>query len=215
MTRYLKTGQRSPVNLIHNGKDLACHCPDDRPCHRDVLVDLAQPADDPYTGGHALGITVARPWASLTLVPEQLSPMMIHHRSWETDYRGVLCIMAGHRLDERGVTAAATAGFDGDWHAAQTGWLGAAVLVDVHPARRGCCAPWGQPRRHRDKCLYHWVFTHGARLARPVFGHGFVGIRPVSWAALVRRHALRPPHTGDATASPASGADSTERTDAQ
>ena len=106
MTRYLKTGQRSPVNLIHNGKDLACHCPDDRPCHRDVLIDLAQPADDPYAGGHALGITVARPWASLTLLPEQLSPIMIHHRSWETDYRGVLCIMAGHRLDERGAAAA-------------------------------------------------------------------------------------------------------------
>ena len=90
MTRYLKTGQRSPVNPIHNGKDLACHCPDDRPCHRDVLIDLAQPGDDPYAGGHALGITVARPWASLTLLPEQLSPIMIHHRSWETDYRGYL-----------------------------------------------------------------------------------------------------------------------------
>ena len=42
MTRYLNTGQRSPVNLIHNGHDLACECPEG-PCHRDVLIDIANP----------------------------------------------------------------------------------------------------------------------------------------------------------------------------
>jgi hypothetical protein len=173
------------------GRDLGCYCPADLPCHRDILIDLAQPGTDPYApGGHALGITVARPWASLSLLPEPLCPIIIQHRSWYTDYRGVLCIIAGQRLDPAGVAAVAAAGFDAGWHAAQTGWLGAAVLVDVHPARRGCCPPWGRPPRRHGQPLYHWVFRHGARLARRVPGRGFLGIRPVSWAALVRRDAV-------------------------
>lgn len=177
------------------GKDLGCYCPDDLPCHRDVLIDLAQPSGDLFAlGGHALAITVARPWASLTLLPDALCPTMIHHRSWCTDYRGVVCIMAGHRIDETGITAASAARLDAGWHAAQTGWLGAAVLVDVHRAR-GCCPPWGHRPRRRDQRLYHWVFRHGARLARAVFGRGFLGIRPVSWAVLLRRNMVRSPDT--------------------
>jgi hypothetical protein len=169
------------------GKDLGCYCPTGLPCHRDVLIDIAQPAEDPYApGGHTLGVTVARPWASLTLLPDALCPTTIHHRSWCTDYRGVLCIMGSHRLDEDGVAAAAIAGFDARWHGSQTGWLGAAVLVDVHRAARYCCPPFGRRQRRRDQPLYHWVFRHGARLARPVFGRGFPGVRPVSWTVLVR-----------------------------
>ena len=40
-----------------------------------------------------------------------------------------------------------------------------------------------RPQRRR---LYHWVWQHGARLARPVFGHGFLGLRPVDWAILIQ-----------------------------
>ena len=175
------------------GRDVGCHCDDGLPCHRDILIDLADPRTDPYApGGHALAVTVARPWASLTLLPEQLCPTVVHHRSWSTDYRGVLCIAAARRIDEHRVASVAAAGFDADFHTSQTGWLGAAVLVDVHPARN-CCAPWGRPAR-RGARLYHWVFRHGARLARPVFGHGFTGVRAVSWTVLVR-----PPELGLAT----------------
>ncbi|WP_158220768.1 DUF4326 domain-containing protein [Mycobacterium lehmannii] len=172
------------------GKDVGCYCPAELPCHRDVLVDFAHRCDNPHsTDGHALAVTVARPWASLTLLPEQLSPTLIHHRSWSTDYRGALCIIGAQRLDDAGVQATAAAGFDATWHAAQTGWLGAAVLVDVHPARRDCCPPWGRPARHRSQRLYHWVFRRGARLARRVPGRGFRGLRAVSWAVLLRRDA--------------------------
>jgi hypothetical protein len=94
--------------------------------------------------------------------------------------------MAARRLDDYALPAAEATGLDARWHAAQSGWLGVAVLVDVHPARR-CCAPLGRPAR-RGAPLYHWVFRHGARLARPVFGHGFRGLRPVSWSVLVRRN---------------------------
>jgi hypothetical protein len=153
-----------------------------------VLIDLAQPARDPYSpGGHALAITLARPWASLVVLPNTLCPTAIH-RSFDTDYRGALCIIAGHRIDPAGLTAAAAASLTADWRTTQTGWLGAAVLVDVHRAAN-CCQPWGHQTRRRDTPLYHWVFRHGARLARPVFGHGFLGIRAVSWGGLLRRNA--------------------------
>ena len=173
------------VRAEMRGKDVGCHCAEGLPCHRDILIDLADPRTDAYATGRALAVTVARPWASVTLLPEQLCPSVIHHRSWSTDYRGVLCgVMAARRLDEHGVAAVAAAGLDANWHASQGGWLGAAVLVDVHRARN-CCAPWGRAAR-RGAPLYHWVFRHGARLARPVFGHGFPGLRPVSWQVLVR-----------------------------
>jgi hypothetical protein len=39
------------------------------------------------------------------------------------------------------------------------------------------------PRGHTE--LYHWVWAHGARLARPVIGPGFLGLRPVAWSVLI------------------------------
>jgi hypothetical protein len=91
---------------------------------------------------------------------------------------------------ESGVAAARAGGLDADWHASQQGWLGAAVLVDVHSARTHCCHA---SRRRPDRPLYHWVFTSPGRLALPTFGRGFIGIRPVSWSVLVRGNALRTP----------------------
>jgi hypothetical protein len=72
------------------GHDLACACAPGVPCHRDILLDVAQPPADPYRGGHGLAVTLPRPWASLLVLPETLSGAMIHTRSWCTDYRGYL-----------------------------------------------------------------------------------------------------------------------------
>jgi hypothetical protein len=171
------------------GRDLGCFCAAGLPCHRDVLIDFADRDGRRDAGGHAVGVTVPRPWASLTLLPECLSPMVVQHRSWAPDYRGVLCILAARHVDDNGVAAAEGAGFDAAWHSEQTGWLGAAVLVDVHPAR-DCCPPWGRPQRHRDRPLYHWVFRRGARLARPAADRGFLGLRRLSWAVLARPNAF-------------------------
>jgi hypothetical protein len=74
--------------------NLACTCPlGEMPCHRDVLLDIANPPADPLTaGGRAVGLTVRRPWASLLLVPPALGGNGIHVSSWSTDYRGPICI---------------------------------------------------------------------------------------------------------------------------
>jgi hypothetical protein len=176
------------------GRDLACPCPLDQHCHRDVLLDLANPPHDPFAaGGRAMALTVGRPWASLLLVPAQLGGKTVENRAWSTDYRGPVAIYASTRIDAPGcaAAAAAAAGLDADWHAAQSGWLGAAALVDVHRARGRCCAPWGYPA-HRDTPRYHWVFDSPQRLAVRTFGRGFRGLRPVSWSVLVRRSLLRP-----------------------
>lgn len=172
------------------GHHLACSCPLGQPCHRDVLLDLADP--DVITGrryGRAVALTVRRPWASLLLVPAPLGGKNIENRSWSTDYRGTLLIVAGSRVDQAGAAAAHTAGLDSSWHVRQQGWLGAAVLTDVHPATDSCCQLWGQPP-YGDQPLYHWVFDHPARLALPVYGKGFLGLRRVPWTNLIRAGAL-------------------------
>jgi hypothetical protein len=130
-----------------------------------------------------------------TTTPRQrLKQLLAVHRSGfalfrSVDNRGPIALNAGARVDEAGMAAAERAGFDVRWHADQGGWLGAAVLVDVHPARRRCCKPWGHSGR-ADKPCYHWVFRGAARLALPTWGRGFTGLRPVSWSVLVRRRAL-------------------------
>jgi Domain of unknown function (DUF4326) len=173
------------------GANLACTCAlGSGPCHRDVLLDIANPPTNTFTAaGHAMGLTVRRPWASMLLVPEQLGGKTIDTRSWSTDYRGPVALIAGTRIDERGLAVAQARGLDADWHRDQTGWLGAAVLVDVHAVRRGCCAGCGRVDR-TGIGLYHWVFTAPARLSLRSFGRGFLGLRPVSWSVLVRRSPL-------------------------
>lgn len=171
------------------GYDLACTCPlESGPCHRDVLLDIANPPANPFSaGGRAMGLTVRRPWASMLLVPNQCGGMTIDARSWGSDYRGPVALIAGTRVDEYAIAAAEARGLDADWHLSQTGWLGAVVLVDIHRVRRGCCA---SRRRREDIRLYHWVFTAPARLALRTYGRGFFGLRPVPWSVLVRHSAL-------------------------
>ncbi len=179
------------------GRDLVCPCPvTDSGCHRRVLLDICNPP--PGTGGgDAMGLTVRRPWASLLLVPEQFGGKTVDNRAWGTDYRGPVMIYGGTRVDEAGLHAAHAAQLDADWHAAQQGWLGGAVLTDVHLARGNCCQPWGRPGR-RDRPNYHWVFAHPHRVARrPWAQRGFEGLRPTSWSVLLHSDAHRIVHSAE------------------
>ncbi|OBB10982.1 hypothetical protein A5761_26135 [Mycolicibacterium setense] len=180
------------------GHDLHCTCGHDQPCHRDVLADLADP--DIIVGrghGHGWGLTVRRPWASLLLVPRELGGKNVENRTWTTSYRGPVLLMAGARVDDTGVNAARRAGLDASWHTRQQGWLGATVLTDIHPATGGCCRPWGVEPTHGSP-VYHWVFQHPARLALPVRGTGFLGLRRTPWSNLIRTNAL-PTSTSECT----------------
>jgi len=192
-------GNRDLLARVHGlrGRDLACSCPlDDPGCHRRVLLDVCNPPPG-AAGGDAMGLTVRRPWASLLLVPAQFGGKSVDNRSWATDYRGPVMIYGGALVDEAGVLAAQHAGLDADWHAAQQGWLGGAVLTDVHPARGNCCQPWGRPAR-RDRPNYHWVFDHPHRVARRPWAHrGFEGLRPTSWSVLLHGDAHRIVHGAD------------------
>jgi hypothetical protein len=174
------------------GRDLSCTCGlADPACHRNVLLDVANPPASPFAAyGRAMALTLRRPWASLLLVPESLGGKTIENRTWSTDYRGPVLVYGGTRIDNIGIGAARRADMDADWHASQQGWLGAAVLVDVHRARNRCCQPWGQRQIRPDAALYHWVFAHPHRLAQRSWGRGFVGLRPTSWSVLVRRSLL-------------------------
>jgi Domain of unknown function (DUF4326) len=169
------------------GADLACTCAiGSGPCHRDVLLDIANPPANPLSpDGHAMALTLRRPWASMLLVPEQVGGNAVHTRTWTSDYRGPVAIVAGRRIDERGMNNARARGLDADWHRDQTGWLGAAVLVDIHLARRGCCNAERHPPDGGIR-LYHWVFATPGRLGVRTQGQGFVGLRQVSWSILVR-----------------------------
>lgn len=163
-----------------------------------VLCDYARtPADPVASPGHAMGLTLRRPWASMLMVPSEAGGKTVENRTDTTTYRGPVLIYAGARLDHAGIEQGRRLGLQCmDFHACQQGWLGAAVLVDVHRAR-GCCAPWGNSRRTQQ--LYHWVFESPARLARRPWrdgARGFVGLQPVSWSALINPKVLRDTREG-------------------
>lgn len=196
-------GRQDRLAAIANltGRDLACRCPiDDTACHRNVLLDLANPPESPYQpGGRAMALTLRRPWASLLLTPHRLGGKNIENRTWSTDYRGPVLIYSGTRIDPAATSFMTRAGLDANWHTKQQGWLGAAVLTDVHRAEHHCCSPWGEPQRRPDRPIYHWVFVHPHRLAAPTWGRGFVGLQSRPWSVLVRPSALRtaqPTRTG-------------------
>ncbi|ART74218.1 hypothetical protein BTO20_36805 (plasmid) [Mycobacterium dioxanotrophicus] len=158
-----------------------------------VLCDYAQAPEDPVAApGHAMGLTLRRPWASMLMVPTEAGGKNVENRTDTTTYRGPVLIYAGARLDQAGVELGRRQGLQCmDFHAAQQGWLGAAVLVDVHRAR-GCCAPWGNTRKTQQ--LYHWVFESPVRLARRPWrggARGFVGLQQVSWSALINPKVYR------------------------
>lgn len=188
-------GRREQLAAIGRlaGRDLSCRCPiEDEACHRNVLLDLANPPRTPYvSSGRAMALTLRRPWASLLLTPHHLGGKNIENRTWPTDYRGPVLIFAGTRVDAAADRYIASAGLDATWHTNQQGWLGAAVLTDVHRAQGHCCTPWGETQRRPDRPIYHWVFSHPHRLAAPTWGRGFVGVQPRSWSVLVRPSALR------------------------
>lgn len=187
------------------GRDLSCTCaPDDLACHCRVLADYAQaPADPLRAGGHAMGLTLRRPWASLLMVPGQAGGKTVENLKFSTNYRGPVLIYGGSGLDQHGVDLGTRLGLQCmAFHAEQRGWLGATVLADVHRAQ-GCCAPWGRTSYSGNRTgngsqpMYHWIFTSPARLAtRPWRKHarGFLGLQPVSWSALIKAKAL--PHNG-------------------
>ena len=157
-----------------------------RPRHRDVLIDIANPPADPLdTGIGLMALTVNRPAASMLLVEGFLGGKTLVAKTFGTDYRGPVAIFASPRINEREMRKARMAGLATDWHAAQRGWLGTTVLVDVHQLHGQCCAI---PSRGRTP-LFHWVFAHPARLALPTHGYGFAGLRPVAWSVLIRRSA--------------------------
>lgn len=163
-----------------------------------VLCDYAQAPEDPVgQPGHAMGLTLRRPWASMLMVPPPAGGKNVENRTDTTSYRGPVLIYAGARLDHAGVELGGRHGLQCmDFHASQQGWLGAAVLVDVHRAR-GCCAPWGNTRKTRQ--LYHWVFESPVRLARRPWrggARGFVGLQPVSWSALINPKVYRSTREG-------------------
>lgn len=183
-----------------------CDCaPGESGCVRQVLHDVLHTSDPCSDAGQAMGLTVRRPWASLLLVPTEIGGKNVENRADDTAYRGPVLIYGATRIDQTGLELGARLGMrQMSFHREQQGWLGATVLVDVHRAQ-GCCAPWGTTPVHPGRPRYHWVFESSARLAaRPWHDNakGFDGLRPVSWAALVTRKAVRHARwEGDADAS--------------
>jgi len=163
-----------------------------------VLIDIANPPADPLdTGTSLMGLTVNRPAASMLLVEGFLGGKTVVAKTFGTHYRGPVAIFASPRINERETQKARTAGLAADWHAAQRGWLGTTVLVDVHQAHGQCCTPPARPISIDGTPLFHWVFAHPARLALSTHGYGFAGLRPVAWSVLIRRSARNHPPAKD------------------
>lgn len=114
-------------------------------------------------------LTIKQPWAYAILAGHK----NIENRSWPTRHRGLLAIHAaatdapeGHR-DQRIIRMLSLLGEADDGVAYDQGAvIAVAELVDCHPAKGGCCAPWGDAYPS-PKPIYHWQLTRVSPLAVP------------------------------------------------
>lgn len=142
------------------GKDVACWCRPGAACHGDVLLAVVN--DTGLAAARAL--SVRQPWAELIL----RGVKSVENRTWTTPWRGLLIVHAGQRWDPAGAATAAARGVSVD-PTAPRGYLGVAVLVDVHPDT-GCCRPWGEPG------AFHWLLVRPRRFTTAVAGAGRLGL---------------------------------------
>lgn len=174
------------------GQHLACPCPDDGPCHADVLLSVANPQHPgrpivapirtDLTDASALrqalswpriaaprALSIRQPWTSLILAGAK----PVENRTWSTRHRGWTMLHAGRTWDSSGAHLAEQLGVSVP--ATRThypyGLLGAAFLTDVHHADdcRGC-SPWSTPG------VYHWVFHDPIVWPQAVPSRGILGL---------------------------------------
>ena len=120
------------------------------------------------------------PWSvPLSANPTTLPrPKLCENRRWSTAWRGPLIIHTGRRWDR---DAQSDPLIHEMWRAlcptlplfrAAWTWAGhvtaVAQLVDCHPARPGCCLPWG----HSGPAINHLVLTDVRALTTPVRARG-------------------------------------------
>lgn len=144
-------------------------------------------------------ITLKQPWAHAIFDLKQVAdtagvfgPKNIENRTWKTDYRGPLAIVAGLDFDPAG---AAKTRIHADRLGVEYGCIvGVVDLVDVHDHLEGGCDPhgackpvtsdggWAEFRPSGLRTIFHWVLEN-PRLV-PVgmsFPYtGFLGIRELT-----------------------------------
>lgn len=119
-------------------------------------------------------LTVRQPWASAFFLPD--APKDIENRTFDTDYRGDVAILAGLSYDRERAHL-----YPGDLprgHAVGC-YLGVVELVGTHLALPDCdCGEWAfQPA---EKPLYHWVIANPRLLKLSVNALGHLGLRDVA-----------------------------------
>lgn len=131
-------------------------------------------------------LTIKQPWAYAILAGYK----NIENRSWPTRYRGPLAIHAaaadaaeGHR-DERVIRMLSVLHEpDEDVPYDRGAVIAVADLVDCHPAKGGCCAPWGDDYPS-PKPIYHWQLARVSPLVEPLVVKG----RQQLWNVDLPRH---------------------------
>lgn len=126
-------------------------------------------------------ITVREPWASSMF--RERHPKSIENRTWKTDYRGPLAIIAGLKADE---TPAGVAAMRWVPEPRFGRVVGVVVLESIHAADDEHCqcfmeheGGWARPAENGSpRQMHHWVLENPRKLARDqVFPYtGFLGI---------------------------------------
>lgn len=127
------------------------------------------PAQDP--GVRALSLE--RPWPHLILTGEVTALA----RSEPTEYRGLVALHAGRRLDPDIVTDLYSRG-EVDLAAEALGFVGVVRIVDVHEASKDCVDSCKQrkTRIRGRRRRFHWVLTDPHPFGEAIPGRGRQGL---------------------------------------
>jgi hypothetical protein len=166
------------------GRDLACWCPrDGGPCHGEILLALANTRLQALTEQQPWAWAISRAgknvenrtWAPpASLIGRRLA---IHGgRSWWPGWRSHDQLHAAwaefrsRQPDDPGSLGPGVAFCD------EGAIVALATVSGTHPARGGCCAPWGEPSFTRPDrgavTVHHWVLDEVQPLANPLACRG-------------------------------------------
>jgi len=126
-------------------------------------------------------LTVRQPWADAFFFPD--NPKDVENRTWGTDYRGDVAIIAARTVDTAALADVTVP--DGHGLMATSGVIGVVTLTDIHEYGDTTCAEtpylqhgrWSLAEARSGRPVRHWMLTNPRKFTVPLSGTGHLGLR--------------------------------------